>query len=122
MASADRLPPEPGPDAGIEELQSDIDKTRDELGQTVAALSDKLDLEGFHHIRIDHSKTLGEGRTHINGIENFWGFAKRRLKMYHGGWKKNFRLFLKEMEFRFNHRNDPDIIDHLCRRVLVGPV
>ena len=83
---------------------------------------DKLDLEGFHHVRIDHSKTLGEGRTHINGIENFWGFAKRRLKMYHGGWKKNFRLFLKEMEFRFNHRNDPNIIELLCRRVLVGPV
>jgi transposase-like protein len=42
--------------------------------------------------------------------------------VYHGGWKKNFRLFLKEMEFRFNHRNAPDIIDHLYRRVLVGPV
>lgn len=83
---------------------------------------DKLDLEGFHHVRIDHSKTLGEGRTHINGIENFWGFAKRRLKMYHGGWKKNFRLFLKEMEYRFNHRNDPDVIDHLYRSVLAGPV
>jgi hypothetical protein len=26
------------------------------------------------------------------------------------------------MEFRFNHRNDPDVIDHLYRRVLVGPV
>ena len=83
---------------------------------------DKLDLEGFHHVRIDHSSTLGKGRSHINGIENFWGFAKRRLKMYHGGWKRNFRLFLKEMEFRFNHGNEPDIIDRLYRRVLAGPV
>ena len=82
----------------------------------------KLDLEGFHHVRIDHSSTLGEGRSHINGIENFWGFAKRRLKMYHGGWKKNFRLFLKEMEFRFNHGNELDIIDQLYRRILAGPV
>ena len=83
---------------------------------------DKLDLEGFHHVRIDHSLTLGEGRSHINGIENFWGFAKRRLKMYHGGWKKNFRLFLKEMEFRFNHRSESDVIEQLYRRILTGPV
>ena len=34
---------------------------------------DKLDLKGFRHVRIDHSKTLGQGRKHINGIENFWG-------------------------------------------------
>ena len=82
---------------------------------------DKLDLKGFRHVRIDHSKTLGRGRKHINGIENFWGFAKRRLKMYHGGWKKNFRLFLKELEFRFNHRDDPDVLDLLVRKALVGP-
>lgn len=46
MATADHLPPEPGPDADIHELQSDIDKTRGELGETVAALSDKLDVKG----------------------------------------------------------------------------
>jgi transposase len=82
---------------------------------------DKLDLKGFRHVRIDHSKTLGRARNHINGIENFWGFAKRRLKMYHGGWKRNFRLFLKELEFRFNHRDDPDVLDLLTRRALAGP-
>ena len=80
---------------------------------------DRLHLAGFKHRRIDHEKTLGRGRAHINGIENFWGFCKRRLKMYHGGWKHNFRLFIREMEFRFNHRHAPDpvaLLQQLLRR------
>ncbi len=82
----------------------------------------KLDLEGFHHVRINHDKTFARGKAHINGIENFWGFAKRRLKLYHGGFKKNFPLFMKEMEFRFNHRNDMNAINHLFKLLKSGPV
>ena len=37
--------PEPGQDAGVEDLQADIEQTRQELGQTVAALSAKLDVK-----------------------------------------------------------------------------
>jgi len=82
---------------------------------------DRLDVEGFHHVRIDHGQTFGAGRAHINGIENFWSFAKRRLKLYHGGYKKNFRLFMREMEFRFNHRDDPNVVEHLYRLLKAGP-
>lgn len=35
---------QPGSDAGIEELQVDIEQTRAELGDTVVALSDKFDV------------------------------------------------------------------------------
>lgn len=83
---------------------------------------DRLHLAGLRHKRVDHRTTMGRGRTHINGIENFWGFAKRRLKMYHGGWKRNFRLFIREMEFRFNHRRDPKVVDTLVKLLDVGPV
>jgi transposase len=83
---------------------------------------DKLHLAGFRHKRVDHGATMGSGRTHINGIENFWGFAKRRLKMYHGGWKRNFRLFIREMEFRFNHRRDSTVVMTLAQMLKVGPV
>jgi Protein of unknown function (DUF3618) len=34
--------PEPGPDAGIDDIQADIEHTRKELGETVGALSAKL--------------------------------------------------------------------------------
>src|SRR5215203_6119065 len=45
MASPDRMPPEPGPDAGVDDIQADIDRTRTELGDTVGALSAKLDVK-----------------------------------------------------------------------------
>lgn len=83
---------------------------------------DRIDLEGFKHARINHSESFGKNRVHINGIENFWGFAKRRLKLYHGGFKRNFPLFIREMEFRFNHRNDMHVIDHLFKLLKFSPV
>jgi len=43
MTAADR--PEPGPEAGIDDIQADIEQTRGELGQTVEALSHKLDVK-----------------------------------------------------------------------------
>ncbi|WP_375485412.1 DUF3618 domain-containing protein [uncultured Mycobacterium sp.] len=42
MAEAER--PEPGPDAGISDVQADIEHTRSQLGDTVGALSDKFDV------------------------------------------------------------------------------
>ena len=44
------------------------------------------------------------GDNHINGIESFWSFAKRRLAKFNGVSNKTFYLYLKETEFRFNHR------------------
>ena len=42
---------------------------------------------------------------HINGIESFWSFAKRRLAKFNGLPSASFPLFLKETEFRFNNRS-----------------
>jgi transposase len=58
------------------------------------------------HNRIKHKKTFGKGHNHINGIEGFWSFAKERFHKYHGINKENYPLYVKEMEFRFNHRNE----------------
>ena len=60
---------------------------------------------GKHNI-IKHSEDeFVNGRIHINGIEGFWSYAKERFHKYHGINRKNYPLYLKEMEFRFNHRN-----------------
>ena len=40
------LSPEPGPDAGIDDIQADIEHTREELGETIEALSAKADVKG----------------------------------------------------------------------------
>ena len=62
-----------------------------------------LDVSQFHHERINHSTHFGEGKNHINGVENFWNQAKRILRKYNGISPKNFSLFLKECEFKFNY-------------------
>lgn len=61
-----------------------------------------LDVSEFKHVRINHSKIFAQKNNHINGIENFWNQAKRHMRKFNGVPKKNFRLFLKECEWRFN--------------------
>ncbi|MFH0955474.1 MAG: IS1595 family transposase [Candidatus Micrarchaeota archaeon] len=58
------------------------------------------------HSRIKHSKAFGRGHNHINGIEGFWSYAKERFHKYHGINKQNYLAYIKEMEFRFNYRNE----------------
>jgi transposase len=66
---------------------------------------DGLVLDGFKHYRINHQECFAMSkRQHINGIENFWGYAKTKLKSYYGVSRQRFYFYLKEMEFRFNHR------------------
>lgn len=60
------------------------------------------------HYTVNHSKTLVNRRNHhhINGIEGFWSYTKHKLYNYRGVSKANFPLYLKEMEYRFNHRKE----------------
>jgi ElaB/YqjD/DUF883 family membrane-anchored ribosome-binding protein len=46
MAAPDPNRPEPGPDADIDAIEADAEQTRRELGETVEALADKLDVKG----------------------------------------------------------------------------
>lgn len=40
---------------------------------------DGLILNGYEHYRVFHSENeFARGKSHVNGIENFWSFAKRR--------------------------------------------
>ncbi|MDR0695177.1 MAG: IS1595 family transposase [Holosporales bacterium] len=61
-----------------------------------------LDVSGFKHYRINHSKLFADKHNHINGIENFWNQAKRYMRKFNGIDKKYFSLFLKKCEWRFN--------------------
>jgi len=65
--------------------------------------------QGYNHEVIDHSKEeyLKQKRgkkIHINGIEGFWGYLKEHLLKHHGVSKGNLIYYIKEQEFRFNHR------------------
>jgi transposase-like protein len=64
-----------------------------------------VDVGYAKHLRVQHGDgEFAHGRSHINGIESFWAFAKHRLAKFKGIPKHTFYLHLKETEFRFNHR------------------
>jgi len=61
---------------------------------------------GKHH-RLNHSKRFTwRDKNHINGIEGFWSYAKHILYNYRGVSKYHFPMYLKEVEYRFNHRKE----------------
>jgi len=78
-----------------------------------------VDLGYNKHYRVRHGMDeFATDKSHINGIESFWGYAKTRLSRFKGIHKHTFYLHLKETEFRFNHRNERDdlyMILHWCR-------
>ena len=50
----------------------------------------------------------------------FWPFATRRLARYRGITSRKFPLYLKELEFRYNHRDEdlePLVLEMLCALV-----
>jgi len=53
------------------------------------------------HVRINKKNIFAKGRAHINQIEAFWSFTKRRLAKFNGV-KANFLLHLKECEWRYD--------------------
>ena len=68
---------------------------------------DGLILNGYTHYRVfHHENEFVRGKSHVNGIESFWSFAKRRLAKFNGLTDEKFILHLKECECRFNLRNE----------------
>lgn len=78
-----------------------------------------VDMGYEKHYRVHHSDNeFARGNQHINGIESFWSFAKRRLRKFNGILPSKFNLHLKETEFRFNFRtqNIYDILLSILRK------
>lgn len=60
----------------------------------------------YKSLKIVHGKTVSDGRNSMNGLESFIGYAKERLLKFHGISRERFFLYMKEMEFRYNHRHE----------------
>ncbi len=73
---------------------------------------------GKHNIIKHNEDQFADGHNHINGIEGFWSYAKERFHKYHGINHANYPLYLKEMEFRSNHRNESifNLLVDICVR------
>jgi len=61
--------------------------------------------KGYIHRFVEHNKEeYSRGNVHINGMENFWSWAKENMFKFHGVFRENLFYYLKEMEWKFNHR------------------
>lgn len=99
------------PDASKKQLQQVI-RGKVDIGSIIHSdgwrgYNGLVDVGYEKHYRVHHGKNeFARGNAHINGIESFWSFAKRRLTKFNGIASDTFYLHLKECEFRFNQRND----------------
>jgi transposase len=99
------------PDCSMKTLQAII---KGKVGSNSIMHSDRfcsydglVDLGYKRHYRVNHGKDeFARKKSHINGIENFWGIAKMRLSKFRGLNKNVFYLHLKETAFRFNNRHE----------------
>lgn len=85
---------------------------------------DGLVLNGYKHYRIHHHENeFARGKNHVNGIESFWSYTKRRLNKFNGIQKTKFLLHLKESEYRWNIRiNNGNIYQELLKNFREKPL
>ena len=69
---------------------------------------DALAVYGYNHKKVKHSEDefAREDGTHINGVESYWSWVKRRLAKFNGVRKSKFPKCMLESEWRFNHRDN----------------
>ena len=68
-------------------------------------------MQGYVHRLVKHSEgEFSDGKgTHINGLEGFWGYLKRRLAAKGGIRRERLGLYLAEYVWRYNNRKlSPD--------------
>jgi len=60
---------------------------------------------GYIHRLVNHNKgEYSKGGNHINTLEGFWGYLKRRLSAKGGIRKERLPLYLSEYVWRYNNR------------------
>lgn len=71
-----------------------------------------LDSSEFTHKAVNHSKTYVDGDVYTNGVENVWSLFKRGVVgVFHKVSEKYLPLYLDEFSFRFNNRNNNNMLD-----------
>ena len=61
--------------------------------------------KGYVHRLVKHSNdTYVRNGNHINGLEGFWGYLKRKLAAKGGIRHSRLHLYLGEYVWRYNHR------------------
>lgn len=66
----------------------------------------------FKHERVNHGAGKWvKGNSHVNSIENFWARLKLSIRGTHAHVSKHHLWkYAKEFEYRYNHRNCPELM------------
>jgi len=59
----------------------------------------------------------GRRKVHLDTTAGFWPYLREKLVKHRGITPERFPLYLKELEFRYNHRNEdlfPTLVRYLC--------
>lgn len=72
-----------------------------------------LDSSEFAHKSVNHAETyVAPGNVHTNGCENVWSLFKRGIMgIFHKVSAKYLPLYLDEFAFRFNNRDEFNLMD-----------
>ncbi|MDP4175920.1 MAG: hypothetical protein Q8933_18225 [Bacteroidota bacterium] len=104
-------------------LEFSAEATSDEFGlnyKTVKMLFNlfrmKIGDYDFSYERLKNELMNTDRQGHISQLERFWRFAAERFYSYKGTEQKYFIIFLKEIEFSFNHQNE-DIFDAIVAKL-----
>lgn len=63
--------------------------------------------KGYVHRLVNHGEgEYVKGKAHINGLEGFWGYLKRKLAAKGGVRRARLPLYLSEYVWRYNHRKE----------------
>ncbi len=67
---------------------------------------DALAVYGYNHKKVKHDEDefARPDGSHINGVESYWSWMKRRLQKFNGIPRERFATHMLESEWRFNHR------------------
>lgn len=90
-------------------IEDRVDRSSTLYSDRLRVYDGLVDVGFARHFRVQHNRDeFVRGASHINGIESFWSFSKRRLQKFNGVPARTFFLHLKECEWRFNNRHqDP---------------
>ncbi len=73
-----------------------------------------LDSSEFAHKSVNKTQGYVHGRVHVNGVENVWSLFKRAIMgVYHKVSAKYLQLYLHEFSFRFNNRQEFNMMDRV---------
>lgn len=72
-----------------------------------------LDSSEFTHRAVNHGETyVAPGNVRTNGVENVWSLFKRGIVgIFHKVSAKYLPLYLNEFAFRFNNRDEFNLMD-----------